>query len=244
MSYLINDELIWICTPKCASVSIERALKNSNLKIEPFVDSTTTNGNLIVEKHLHVPVIQSLHRFGKKETICITRNWFSKWLSALNQVWKQSKKAPIEYRPTFEWEDIDNNFIYETFDDKFINDLHNINKENIINCYGKLIKKDLSSFLLDDDEICEMEYMSDMGVILILQSNKSLTDGQKCTYEFDINEIDKFTNFIEDRFGERLIIDTYNKSSDTPSKIIINDELKQWVWDKFEKRFDKRNQLI
>jgi hypothetical protein len=235
MSYLINDELIWICTPKCASVSIELALKNSNLKIEPFVDS---------EKHSHIPVIESLNRFGKKETICITRNWFSKWLSALNQIWKQSNLNPIEYRPTVEWKDVDNNFIYETFNDEFINDLHNLNKENIINCYGKLLKKDLSSFLLDDRELFEMGDMSDMGAILTLISNRVWSDGQKCTYEFDINEIDKFTNFIEDRFGERLIIGTYNKSSDTSSKIIINDELKQWVWDKFEKRFEKRNQLI
>jgi hypothetical protein len=83
-----------------------------------------------------------------------------------------------------------------------------------------------------------------MGVILTLISNRHWSGWQKCTYEFDINEIDKFTNFIEDRFGERLIIDTYNKSSGIPSKIIINDELKQWVWDKFEKRFEKRNVLI
>jgi hypothetical protein len=235
MSYLINDELIWICTPKCASVSIELALKNSNLKIEPFVDS---------EKHSHISVIESLNKFGKKETICITRNWFSKWLSSLNQIWKQSNLNPIEYRPTVEWKNVDNNFIYETFNDEFINDLHNSNKENIINCYGKLLKKDLSSFLLDDREIFEMGDMSNMGVITILISNKIWSNGQKCTYEFDINEIDKFTNFIEDRFGERLIIDTHNKSSDIPSKIIINDELKQWVWDKFEKRFEKRNALI
>lgn len=232
MSYLINDELIWICTPKCASVSIELALKNSNLKIEPFVDSAL---------HSHIPVIDSLNKFGKKETICITRNWFSKWLSALNQIWKQSHATLVEYQPTVEWKDVDNNFIYETFDDEFINDLHNINNTNIINCYGKLIKKDLSSLLLDDREISELK---DVGVILTLISNRFWTDGHKCTYEFDINEIDKFTNFIEDRFGERLIIGTYNKSSDTPSKIIINDELKQWVWDKFEKRFEKRNQLI
>jgi hypothetical protein len=235
MSYLINDELIWICTPKCASVSIEMALKNSNLKIEPFVDS---------EEHSHISIIESFNKFGKKETICITRNWFSKWLSALNQIWKQSELIPIEYRPTVKWKDVDNNFIYETFDDEFINDLHNINEENIINCYGKLMKKDLSSFLLDDKEIFEIRNMHGMGVVLTLISNRFWSAGKKCTYEFDINEIDKFTNFIEDRFGERLIIDTYNKSSGIPSKIIINDELKQWVWDKFEKRFEKRNVLI
>ena len=36
MSYLINDNLIWIMTPKCASFSIERALLRSNLKLKKY----------------------------------------------------------------------------------------------------------------------------------------------------------------------------------------------------------------
>ena len=34
---------------------------------------------------------------------------------------------------------------------------------------------------------------------------------QKCTYEFNIKEVDKFTNFIENRFGEKLIIEKKNE---------------------------------
>ena len=65
MSYLINDELIWILTPKCASYSIENALKNSNLKIENFNPPST----IFKEKHNHYNLQKSFTRFGKKETI-------------------------------------------------------------------------------------------------------------------------------------------------------------------------------
>ena len=40
------------------------------------------------------------------------------------------------------------------------------------------------------------------------------------------------------------MIETHNKSIYRPNKIIINDELKQWVWDNFEKRFQKPYKLV
>ena len=58
------------------------------------------------------------------------------------------------------------------------------------------------------------------------------------------SEIDKFTDFIEDRFGETLIINHTNKTSKRPNKIIVNDELKSFIWENFEKRFEKGNHLI
>ena len=36
MSLLINNDLIWVSIPKCASISIETALLNSNLNITKF----------------------------------------------------------------------------------------------------------------------------------------------------------------------------------------------------------------
>ena len=77
-----------------------------------------------------------------------------------------------------------------------------------------------------------------------LISEKSWKSNLNCTYEFDIKEIDKFVDFIEDRFGERLIIEKINKSTKRQNKIVIDNKLKQFVWDNFEKRFEKRNQLI
>ena len=75
-------------------------------------------------------------------------------------------------------------------------------------------------------------------------SERFWKSNQKCTYEFDIKEVDKFTNFIENRFGEKLIIENNNVSTKRPNKIILNEELKSFVWEKFEKPFEKRNQLI
>jgi hypothetical protein len=236
MSYLINGELIWICTPKCASTSIENALKKSNLKIESYFSPSEPGYG----KHSHIPITQSFNRFGKRETVLITRDWFSKWLSAMNFLWRNLERSPIGYQPVVKWKDLDNDFIYETFDDKFIDDLHSNDMSGVIKCYGKIIKKDPSLLELELDKETNFE----VRMLPVLISNNNFTSGQKCTHEFDISELDKFINLIEEKFGERLVIGTYNKSGDLPSKIIINDELKQWVWDKFEKRFEKRNLLI
>ena len=82
------------------------------------------------------------------------------------------------------------------------------------------------------------------GTVDTLISQKYFKSNRKCTYEFDIREIDKFVDFIEDRFGERLIINKFNQSTKRPNKIIVNDELKSFIWESFEKRFEKRNELI
>jgi benzoyl-CoA reductase/2-hydroxyglutaryl-CoA dehydratase subunit BcrC/BadD/HgdB len=81
-------------------------------------------------------------------------------------------------------------------------------------------------------------------IMITLVSPNFFKSNRKCTYEFDIKEIDKFVDFIEDRFGEKLQLDTLNASPKRPNKIIVNDKLKSFVWEKFEKRFEKRNQLI
>ena len=80
--------------------------------------------------------------------------------------------------------------------------------------------------------------------MVTLISQKCFKSNRKCTYEFDIKEIDKFTDFIEDRFGERLFIENTNQSTKRATKIVIDDKLKQWIWENFETRFEKRNQLI
>ena len=79
MAYLINEDLIWVITPKCASYSIENALQKSNLKLKRYDNYTKV--------HVHVSLNECLNMFGKRESVCITRNWFEKWLSALNFIW-------------------------------------------------------------------------------------------------------------------------------------------------------------
>ena len=201
MSYLINDELIWILTPKCASYSIENALKNSNLKIENFNPPST----IFKEKHNHYNLQKSFTRFGKKETICITRDWFSKWLSALDFIFTQIEFNTI-YEPIIKWEDIYNNYIYKLFDDKFINELHSNIDEYVDNCFIKLLKP---NYLLSDIYTNE-DFINKKRQVVTIVSNKFWMNNQRCTYEFDIKELDKFVDFIENKFGEKLILNFDN----------------------------------
>ena len=228
MSYLINDELIWVSVPKCASMSIENALKNSKLKLEKH----TPVG---IDLHYHVPLNMCYNVFGKKESICITRDWFSRWLSALNWVWDV-----IEYHsgfnPICKWEDIDNEFIYKTFNSEFCNHLHQAYDEAYLKCFAMLIENKEENLSNIPIEIA--------SIVCILISQKYYKDNLKCTYEFDIKDMDKFVDFIENKFGEKLIIENKNVSTKRPNKIIINDELKEFVWNNFEKIFEKKNNLI
>jgi hypothetical protein len=230
MSYLINDNLIWIITPKCASYSIENAILNSNLKIKKFSDDFYGN------KHIHISLNTSLEYFGNKESICITRNWFDKWLSSINYIWDL-----IEYEtkmePICKWEDLNNELIYNILDTNFINNLHLVTEEGTLKCF-------LNFLIPNQEKLLKITKLPILLSASSLVSEKYWKSNRNCTYEFDIKDLDKFVNFIENRFGEKLIIERINKSTKRPNKIIINDELKQWVWDNFEKRFEKRNELI
>lgn len=231
MSYLINDELIWILTPKCASYSVENALKKSKLKIENYNLTSTIFKDF---EHSHFNMEMSFNRFGKKETVCITRDWFSKWLSALDYIFTQID-FNTEYEAVVKWEDIDNDYLYKFFDDKFINDLHSNVEENTNNCFLKFLKNDNSS----SDIITDNDFFFKKNVVKMLISNKYWTNNKKCDYEFDIKELDKFVDFIYEKFGEKLVINMDNQSSHRPNKIIKNNELRNLIWDKFEKPFEK-----
>lgn len=226
MSHLINNELIWISIPKCASVSIETALRNSKLKLEMYDPNT-------VSLHYHTSINECHTAWGNKETICITRDWMSKWLSSLNFIWDKIE-FQTEYTAIRKWEDVDNEFLYKTIDTDFVNNLHLLDTDDVgfKNCFLKLVKE-------KHDPLKKIP-----GIMVTLISQKYFLSNKKCTYEFDIKEIDKFVDFIEKRFGEKLILQQSNQSTKRKNKIIINDELKQWVWDNFEKRFEKRNVLI
>lgn len=228
MSLLINENLIWVATPKCASIAIENALYSSNLNIKPSKWIESHNN-----RHLHIPIDFLKKEFGNKQSICIRRDWFEKWLSALNHLWDVIEtQTPFEL--ICEWENVDNEFIYKLFNTDFLNNLHLTTFEGYTYCFNKLIL---------NNELTT-EYKKEVGWMATLISEKYFKNNQKCTYEFDIKEIDKFASFIEERFGEKLIIETINSSPKRKNKIIVNDELKQFVWDSFEKRFEKNIRLI
>lgn len=186
-----------------------------------------------ITDHYHVPLNECLLTWGNKETICITRDWVQRWISALNFIWDKIE-FESEYTPIRKWEDVDNKFLYKSFDTNFLNNLHLVDGQDIgiQSCFLKLVKENY-------DPLKKIP-----NVMITLISQKYFLSNKKCTYEFDIKEIDKFTDFIEERFGERLIIENTNQSTKRANKIVIDDKLKQWIWENFEKRFEKRNQLI
>ena len=229
MGYLINNNLIWVMTPKCASNSIETALLKSNLKLKKY------NEHFEQHMHMHASLNQCLTMFGNKESVCITRDWFDKWLSALNFIW-DAIEFRTEYTPICKWEDINNEIIYNIFDNEFVNKLYSLNDDSNIECFLKLLKSDTNKIIDIPKEI--------HGIVVTLIPNSYWKSNQKCTYEFEIKDLDKFVTFMEKKFGEKLEIKNKNTSTKRPNKIIINDELKSFVWERFEKPFEKRNQLI
>jgi stress-induced morphogen len=230
MSLLINNELIWVSIPKCASFSIEQALLNSNLDIKQHSAAIKNK-----ERHTHIALHILKQEFGNKKSICIKRDWFQRWLSSLQYILENIK---IDEDAIRNWEDVDNQFIYDIFTDEFSNTFHSlkITAEGI--CYNKFLKNQKEINRFDKNSSFHMQKLS------TLFSQNHWKENNKCDYEFNIDEMDKFTDFIEERFGEKLIINKLNSNPKTKSKIIINDELKSFVWDKFEKRYNKKNYLL
>lgn len=236
MGLLINNELIWISVPRCASNSIEKALLNSNLNIQRLkIDANYE------DVHMHFRKSILFEHFGIHKTICIKRDWFSKWMSSVQHLFEWLYFTKI-YTPIIKWEDVDNEFIYKTFNTDFLNALHSRDVNSWDMIMLSLIKETkLIDKVYDNNETL---LPNGDGIIGVLNSQNFYKENTKTDYEFDISEIDKFSDFIFNKFGERLNIEKLNSSSKVNSKIIVDDELKQWVWDKFEKPFEKRNQLI
>jgi len=99
MSLLINNDLIWVSIPKCASMSIERALLDSDLNITPH--SSITH---IVEEsklHSHIKKSELFKDFGIRPTVGISRDWMDSWLSALEFIWQ--RLLLNQYSPIIQW---------------------------------------------------------------------------------------------------------------------------------------------
>lgn len=235
MGLLLNNELIWVSVPKCASVSIEDAFLNSNISFKKLYRDT-----LLINRHSHHAVSRLYDEFGIYPTICIKRDWFGRWLSGLEHIFNWILKTQ-QYTPIRNWKDVDNQWIYDTFDTKFSNDLYSddFNNDGWKSLFSKFIKE---KNILENEE--EFKKTLIVRFLCVLMSQNQWKLNKKCDYEFDISELDKFSDFIYNRFGERLNIQRLNESKKIPNKIIVDDTLKQWIWDKFEKPFEKRNSLI
>ena len=157
------------------------------------------------------------------------RDWFDRWLSALKH-FLISHKTLNNNTPIVEWEHIDNQFIYDTFDTEFANKLYSGIDKYEIELHDRLLK----DFVRDDL----------YSIIGIFKSQNYYKINNKCTYEFDIKDLNSLEKFIKKEFNVDIKIDKTNEGMTTKSKIVVDDNLKQWVWDKFEKPFIKGENLI
>ena len=233
MGLLINNDLIWISTPKCASSSIENVLLNSNLKIEKH-----WRHHKSPKQHLHIKIDELYDHFGKKETICITRDPLERWISSLKTIWLSITFRG--YAPIINWEDIDNDFLYKTFDKTFINNLHTY--ETMERCNFAIVK---------DYKGAPTIAPSFILITNLMLSQQFWKNNEKCTYEFSINELYKVEEFFYKKYKENINIPQIdpnhkfrNDDINKKNKIIIDDELRNWYWESFEKRFEKNNKVI
>ena len=223
---LINNELIWVAIPKCASFSIETALVRANLDLKHF-NNVNQRGEFLFEIHSHHKKSKLESLFGKKETFCVKRDWFERWLSSLRFFWNLSKENGMT--PIIPFEEIDNEFIYKTFDANFANTLY-FNDRGMEICTDRLIK----------ENIYNLPVGANKNISHLFFSQNYWIDNTKCTYEFNIKKLYELEDFIYNKFGEKIEITENNVQIKTlKNKIILDDTLRNYIWELFEKPYDK-----
>jgi len=239
MSLCINNDLIWLSIPKCASTSIEEAFLNSTLDCKyphNYKKRYYDKGF-----HLHLEVEKLYNFFGIKETICINRDWFDRWVSALEFMWKGMEESKLE--PIIKWEDIDNNWLYTNFTKEYVDKIHFINRN--VNKYIDVEMAKLKyEYTFYFTKIKDHPFKDHYFYPAVLLSQNTWKKNNKCTYEFDFKELYKFENFITNRYGMEFKLEKLNASNKLSNKIVKDNTLKNWVWENFEKRFERRNELI
>lgn len=220
MSLCINNDLIWVAIPRCASYSVQTALINSDLSIKLYSEyEKDFDAMNEVDMHAHFKVNTLKAEFGNKETICMKRDWFERWLSGLELIFDYMGR--MGHKPIVPLDEIDNNFIYKTIDKEFVDLLYG----NTIKVFSKLSNDVLDTTSYND------------GLFRILLSQNYWKLNKPCTYEFDIKEIDRFEDFINRRYNTKINVQKLNSIPKKLNNLVINNELKNWIWDLFEKKY-------
>lgn len=219
---LIDKRLIYVATPKTATQSIRAAIIDSGIPFEEFHTHLAPG-----ENHYHVSLSEMINKWGIKESFCLERDWFERWFSGLTYI----IYGYLHYdnlEPRFRLEDIDNNFIYETFTSDFVNTLYSPDKDDL---------RKIQQVFLHNPEKLEHP-----GRVKVLCSSNFWKSGKKCTYEFNFKNFDKVETFFEQTFSCEFKIPKLNEmnSSFKLTNIKINEELKEFVFNRFEKRFYSR----
>lgn len=225
MSLIINNELIWVSIPKCGTVSLLKALSESNLNIVYY---PVNKNNYKISPNFtvaHIKKSNLINFFGKKDTFIIKRKWLDKWISALQYFFDVSNI--LHGNETYiKFENIDNDFIKKNFNHDFANAIYSDNDYLMGIQYNKFFKK-INNRLI--------------GTLDVFKSTNYYTENESCSYEFQLDNIESFENFIFDRFKEKIKIERLNANIKKESKIQITNDLKNWIFEVFEDRFQQKN---
>ena len=239
MSLCIDNELIWVSVPRCASVSIEKSLSNSQLNIRYYKKSMFFDKDI----HLHIQLKTLYDYFGLKESVCIKRDFVDRWLSGLEHWWWTMSITGLE--PIIPFNNIDNNFIYTHFTDEMIDKMYvyeplYVGIDNDIDMDYMGLKHELNTAFSITKNIKLQTYLP-----MLLISQKFWTNSKKCTYEFDFKDLNLFEEFISNRYSTKFELEHLNSRTKTKTKIVKDNKFENWIWEKFEKRFiNNTNKII
>lgn len=216
----INDDLIWVSMPRCASSSIESALRNSNLNVKLYSHylELKNKSKLKEEKHAHYRLNELYNEFGIKETFCVYREPVERFISALYIVLLSLSE---NHNTIIKLDNLDNNFIYKNLDEEFFNRLFSVDLEQIFLCYQSLITDKIKY-----EDIPENILRS----FWILLPQNFWKMNKKCTYEFNIKELDKMEEFLNERYKVEIEIPRINETPvKIKNKIILDKDLNEYL---------------
>jgi hypothetical protein len=243
MGLLLNNELIWVSIPKNASFSIEHSLINSDLDIKRCNDFYKILNYWNLKgmdrvPHLHLKMKKLINEFGNKETFCIKRDFSERFISSIAFLWSKMEIAN-KHTPIINYNEITNDFLYNLFDVDTINNILCHSYEQPIrwhNVYSKFVNNKIDFHTTDF-----LTYES----LCTLLPQLYWTDGEKCTYEFNTNNLDECKDFIKNKFNVEIEIPKLNSTLNIhETKIVNNAEFKNWLYANFEKRFDRTRMKI
>jgi len=237
MSLCLNNDLIWVSIPRCASMSIEKSIvEHPNIEYRHISEFIPEFKN----KHAHINLGNLKNHFGDLESVCVKRDWLDRWMSSLEYIWFSIKINNLT--PKYNYNEIDNNFIYKTFTNDFLNKLNIIEYDfqDLFNLYCLFINETKDEIEYSNYKYDNLKYTA----VRMLCSQNFWLDNEKCTYEFDINKLHEFESFISKRYSIDFNMQYVNKTNKQTNKIVIDNELRNFIWDKFEKPYIRQNKLI
>lgn len=216
---LLDNNLLYVATPKTATQSVKSAIIDANIPFQEFLTKLKPT-----EKHYHVPLSQMFDKWGVKESFSVERDWFARWLSGFTYLFAGYLNFP-HLHAKFTLEEVTNDFIYKHFDSNFINSIYSPDENEFTSVQERFIYN--------------TEDLEHPSRVKVLCSPNYWKSGRRCTYEFNINELDKLEDFLSDRYKVKIFIPKFNVTEGHIRfpNLVINEELRSFVHDKFEKGF-------